>query len=234
MRALFIEHDHVSPPGLVGDRLEQRGFEIVEHLVVDEEHFESPDVTTDFPEPGEFDLLIPMGAPWSAYDHHLIGSWVLPELDLLRKADAAGVPVLGICFGGQLLAMAHGGDVVEASGPEFGWVSVDTDYPDLLPEGPWFQWHSDRFIVPPGAEELARSQVAPQAFLLRRNLGLQFHPELTAAGLLGWISQGGEKALIAHGLDPEEIYQSMVMHEQQARERTTRLVDAFLDHCVFV
>ena len=41
--------------------------------------------------------------------------------------------------------------------PEIGWHQVGTDAPDLVPGGPWFQWHFDRFDVPPGGVELARN-----------------------------------------------------------------------------
>src|SRR6478736_6467549 len=111
MRVLVIQHDHSSPIGPVGERFADRGYDVVTHAVVAEEHFTSPGVTTDFPDFTSFDAVVPMGAPWSTYDVATVGTWVLPELEQLRAADAAGVPVLGICFGGQLLAEAHGGTV---------------------------------------------------------------------------------------------------------------------------
>ena len=62
--------------------------------------------------------------------------------------------------------------------PEIGWYDVDTDQPEMVPGGPWFQWHFDRWTLPPGATEIARTANSSQAFVLGRALALQFHPEI--------------------------------------------------------
>src|SRR5690606_13123977 len=204
-RALFLQHDHVSPVGLVGERFRERGWDVEELLLIPAERFTDPRVEVDLPAATEYDAIIPMGAVWSVYDEALVGSWVRPELELLRAADAAGVPVLGICFGGQLLATAHGGSVAASPAPEIGWHVVHTDDPSLVPSGPWMQWHSDRWEVPPGAREIARNAAASQAFVLRRNLALQFHPEIDAAGLKGWLELGGADDARRRGLDPDRL-----------------------------
>ncbi|MEP6852848.1 MAG: gamma-glutamyl-gamma-aminobutyrate hydrolase family protein [bacterium] len=228
-RALVVEHDHVSPPGPVGEALAGRGYDISELLVVPEEHFARPGVKAVFPPATQFDVIVAMGAPWSAYDRDAIGSWLAPEEELLRDADACGVPVLGICFGGQLLAQAHGGEVRRAGRPEFGWVEVATDRPELIETGPWFQWHYDGWRLPPGAEELARTPAASQAFRLRRNLAVQFHPELNTSMLTGWLDNGGAVALAEAGVDVDALVQRTRATELAARERATRLVQRFLD-----
>lgn len=233
MRALVIQHDHVSPPGLVGERLVERGLDIVEHQVVPADRFFAPGVETEFPDPREFDLVVPMGSPWPVYDTDLIGSWVKPEMEMLREADEAGVPVLGICFGGQLLAATHGGDVRRSERPELGWVhDIDTDDPVLVPDGPWFQWHYDRWHLPPDATEVARNEVTSQAFVLRSNLALQFHPELTLRMLDGWLGNGGREAMEQLDIDVEGVRAATEREEPAARLRTHALVDAFLDRFV--
>lgn len=231
VRALFMRHDHVSPPGLIGEAFEARGYDVQTQLVVPEEHYSSPNVHVDFPDPTQFDVLIPMGAPWGAWDDERIGNWLLPELQWLRDADAAGVPVLGLCFGGQLLARAHGGTVSRAPVHEIGWLPVWSDDPSLVPEGPWFQFHYDRFTVPPEGTEIARTSRASQAFTLRRNLGLQFHPELTAAMLQGWYDSPGQAGdHVAHdGQDPDILVAQTQAFEPAARERARVLVNSFLD-----
>jgi hypothetical protein len=98
--------------------------------------------------------------------------------------------VFGICFGAQALARALGGSVVRAAHPEIGWTSIDSDVPELIEAGPWFQWHSDRFTLPPGAVELARNAVAVQAYRVGRSLGVQFHPEVARAGIARWVGNG--------------------------------------------
>lgn len=226
-RALIIAHDHVSPPGFVGARLEERGYELVLFTVVPGERFHDPGVTADYPDATTFDVVVPMGAPWSTYDDQ-VASWVKPEVDQLLRADEAGVPVLGICFGGQLLAAAHGGAVSRSPQPEIGWHEVVGEE-GLVPSGAWFEWHYDRWSLPPGAREVARNAAASQAFVLRRNLAVQFHPELGPAMLQGWLEHGGRQEAEGFGLDPDQLLVQTREQEAGARDRAYRLVDSFLD-----
>ncbi len=228
---LIVHHDHASPAGPVADRFAALGWQVADHLVVPAESFHAPGVTTAFPEFSEFDAVVVLGSPWSAYDHELIGSWVRPEIEQLRKADAAGVPVLGICFGGQLLATAHGGSVARSDTPEIGWADIETDDEGTVPGGPWFQWHYDRWQLPPGATELARNPAASQAFVLRRNLALQFHPELTTASLAGWLANGGTAEAARRGVDVAELLARTERLAGEAAGRATALVDGFLRVC---
>ncbi|MEN9620089.1 MAG: hypothetical protein RL499_282 [Actinomycetota bacterium] len=228
MRVLFVQHDHVSPLGLVGERFAHNGFEIDTHLVVPESAFSAPNITTDFPDARDYDVLVPLGAPWGAWDDACIGNWLVPEIAWLRDAVERGMPVLGICFGGQLLARALGGSVAPAPRGEIGWTSVWSDRPTLVGDGPWFQFHYDRWTVPPGAVEIARTPAASQAFVVGRSLAVQFHPELDAAGLQGWLDWGGASKVRDNGDDPEVMLSQTRAFEAAARERTFALVDAFL------
>lgn len=227
-RALIVQHDHVSPPGFVGERLAERGYDLILKTVVPPPRFHDPGVEGDFPDFDGFDVVVALGAPWSTYDE-LVASWAQPELDQLRRADAAGVPVLGICFGGQMLATAHGGSVTRSHTPEIGWADVATDDEGLVPGGPWFQWHYDRWELPPRAREVARNRAASQAFVLRRNLAVQFHPELGLEALQGWLDHGGAAEAEAQGISPEALVRLTREREAEAGRRTHRLVDAFLD-----
>jgi GMP synthase-like glutamine amidotransferase len=228
MRVLFVQQDHVSPPGPIGDAFVEHGFDVHELLVVPQEHFHRPAVTVDFPDPTGFDAIVPMGAPWSVYDHERIGSWVRDEIDFLRSAVDAGVPVLGICFGGQALAAALGGAVIPAAEPEIGWVEIATQRPDLVEAGPWFQWHGDRWVLPDGMAAIAESAVAEQAFVSGRCLGVQFHPELTPAMLEGWLSNGGDAHATALGVDVDALRDETAERAGAACERAYRLVRRFL------
>lgn len=229
MRALFVQQDHVSPVGPVGAQLEARGYDVEEFLVVPEDRFHEPNVAATFPDPTAYDVIVPMGAPWSVYDEATIGAWVLEELTFLRRAHEAGVPVLGICFGGQALASALGGGVERAPESEVGWYEIETDRPDLLEAGPWFQWHHDRWQAPPGATVIARTPRAQQAYVLGRSMGVQFHPELTPTMLQGWLDNGGAAYLEAHGEDAAALLQRTRDTAGAAEERSRRLVDRFLD-----
>ena len=107
--------------------------------------------------------------------------WVAEQFAYTRRAIESDVPVLGICFGAQMLARALGSDVRKAPTPEVGWKSMTrSEEAKWLPPGPWLTWHSDTFDWPPGATPLAWTDVAPQVFAQRSHLGIQFHPEAPA------------------------------------------------------
>ncbi len=229
MRALFVQQDHVSPVGPVGAQLEVRGYAVEEFVVVPESSFHEPNVPAVFPDPQDFDVIVPMGAPWSVYDHVTIGEWVLEEITFLRSAHEAGVPILGICFGGQALATALGGAVERAPEAEVGWYEIESDRPDLVEPGPWFQWHHDRWVAPPGAAVIARTAQAQQAYTIGRSMGVQFHPELTPDELQGWFDNGGTVYLDAHGLDAGALMDRTVRTASESQARSRLLVDRFLD-----
>ncbi len=229
MRALFVQHDHVSPTGPVANRLRERGFDVDEILVVDQHNFASPNVRFEFPSLDDYDLVVPMGAPWGAWDDACIGNWLVPEIAWVRDAIDRDIPVLGICFGGQLMARALGGDVSRSPKAEIGWTAIHTDDAELVAPGPWFQFHYDRWTLPEGAVEVARNSVASQAFTYGRSLALQFHPELTASTLTGWLEEGGTPQVIADGQDAEALLAHTAAEEPAAIARTNALIDAFLD-----
>ncbi len=229
MRALFVQHDHVSPTGNVSARLRERGFEVDEVLVVDEPNFNSPNVQFEFPPLDGYDLVVPMGAPWGAWDDARIGNWLLPEIEWVREAVERDIPVFGICFGGQLLAAAHGGSVSRSAAPELGWVEISSDDESLVPGGEWFQWHYDRWEQPDAATELARNASSSQAFILGRNLAVQFHPEMSSAILASWIATGGAEEINKLGITVEELVRQTAQRDASNRERAHRQVDLFLD-----
>ena len=229
MRVLFLRQEHLSRPGPVGEAFVDRGYDVEEFLIVPAKHSTRPDVTLSLPDPVSFDAVVPLGAPWSVYDTTAIGSWIDEELRFLRQADAAGVPVLGICFGGQAVAAALGGSVRRADEGEFGWRRVDSDAPELIEPGPWFEWHQDRWECPPGAVEVARTSASSQAFVLRRNLAVQFHPELTEAQLQDWLDNGGAEYLVGRGVDAGAVYDETARQGPAAARRSRRLVHRFLD-----
>lgn len=225
-RALVIHHDHVSSAGYVGERLTQRGWDLDEMLVVPGDRYDTPDVEPHFPDPAGYELILPLGAPWSVTAGY---AWTTEELRLLRTAHEAGIPVFGICFGGQALAAALGGSVEVSPRFELGPCELDTDAPELLPPGPWFQFHGDRWTLPPGVREVARNDVASQAFVAGRSLGVQFHPELTADGLQAWFDHEGEEIAARLGLDAARLVRDLRADHGPARARAHALVDAFLE-----
>ena len=229
MRALFIEHDHISLGGPIWRSLEKHGYEIERFLIVPESNYGSPNITTTFPNFNEYDLLVPMGAPYGAYEDDRIGNWLLPELEKLKQAHNDGIPILGICFGGQLMARALGGSVARAPKAEVGWIEIESNDKTLIPTGPWFAYHWDRWMTPKGATEIAKTDVANQAFVMGRTLALQFHPEVDPEVLEAWLAmEGGCAEVEAEGVDVEQLRSQTKSIQPASDKRTYDLVDTFL------
>jgi GMP synthase-like glutamine amidotransferase len=229
-KALCLHHDHGSAPGLVGDAFADLCWQVETRFVVPPDRFDDPGVRFEFPDPAGYDLLVPFGAPWSVYDTALIGSWVEPELQWLAQAHEVGTPVLGVCFGGQLLAASLGGSVTRGETAEVGWHDVDSDRPEIVPPGPWFQWHYDRFSLPEGATAIARNAATTQAFVHGRSMGLQFHPELTPAILSGWLATGGDAKARALGIEPADLMTTTTDRVETSAARTRTLIQGYLTH----
>ena len=216
-RALIVEHERATPGGLVYDWLDDYDAQ-VEELRIDVDEREV--------DPTEFDLIVPLGSEFAAYDDSV--PWIEREKRLLERAAAADVPVLGICFGGQLLARVLGGSCFRAEGSEIGWLPVRTHDPELVPEGPWFQWHFDTFTAPEGATVLAETNLGPQAFVIGRSLGVQFHPEVTPAIMEDWVRVYRHE-LDGDGVDPDRLLQETYDRADSARVSSRRLLDAYLE-----
>lgn len=226
-RVLFLHNDPDATEALMGAAFSDCGFDIDTFTVVPPESLDAPAIDVQFPDPLNYDVIVPLGARWSVYDQTLRQAWMDAEAALMRQAAEAGIGLLGVCFGGQLLAHTFGGSVSSSPTCEIGWHEVVTDDPDLLPTGPWFEWHIDRWTVPPGAIEIARTPVASQAFVLGRALALQFHPELDAALLDLWIANDkGEMARA--GTTPDELRMRTKEHAAAAEIRVRKLVRGFL------
>ena len=217
MRALVIQHGEDGPGGHVTDWLAAHDA-LLDVFRIDVDHGER--------DPGDYDLIVSLGSERAAYDDTL--SWVPRELRILAAAADSDVPVLGICFGSQLLARALGAEAMRAEKVEIGWVPIRALEPSLVGEGPWLQWHYDTFSLPAGAKLLAESPAGPQAYTAGRSLGVQFHPEVTAEIVANWISQDGA-ALRRQGLDPVRLLAETRERDAENRARAVRLMDVFVD-----
>lgn len=214
MRTLFLEHEEDGPAALVEAHTRRLGHTISKVLVGRD----------PYPPLAEVDFLVVMGSVKSVT--HDRDPETRVELSLIEKALETGVPVLGICFGSQALARVLGGQVARSPHPEIGWFRIESDDP-RIPEGPWFQWHYDRFTVPPGATEIARNEAAPQAYRYGSSLGVQFHPEVTPPIIDLWLRAGPE--VTEHGFDPDQIREDTERHFPRSQALVGRLIDGFLE-----
>jgi GMP synthase-like glutamine amidotransferase len=217
MHVTVVRHHAEDSPGLIAEAFEARGARLAAYLFPD---------GGPLPPLAGADHLIVLGAIPSVYDDGPARGWIAEELAWLRRADAAGVPVLGICFGAQALCAALGGEVEAAARKEIGWTMVESFDPDLVPPGPWLQFHGDRCLPPPQAKILARNDIGVQAFAIGRHLAVQFHPEVDGAQLSRWLDGGGRVEAERAGQDPDAFLAETVAQEPAARERADRLVAA--------
>jgi GMP synthase-like glutamine amidotransferase len=229
-KVLFIYNEHLATEALLGEAFTDCGFDVDTFEVVPAERVDSPAGDVIFPDPTGYDVIVPLGARWPVYDEALRSTWVGAETQLVRDAADAGVPLLGVCFGGQLLAQAFGGSVVRSTVPEIGWYDVDSNHPDLVPGGPWFQWHFDRWTLPLGATEIARTANSSQAFVLGRSLALQFHPEIDMKLLDLWLDDDRDGEVVDAGLSHDELRERTTELADDAATRIRGLVRGFLTH----
>lgn len=207
---LVIQNDPTDPPLLVGEWLEEDGIRL-ELLRADE------GVPVPRTVPDGVHGILPLGGSMGVYDEG-DAPWLVDEKALLADAVDRGIPVLGLCLGGQLLAAATGGTVELGPTQEIGLVQVQRTVDGLVDpvmsqavpatgaDLPATQWHQD-FItgLPDGAVLLLTNETCPvQGFRVGESgYGLQLHPELDAATFRSWADYPDD-ALRRAGIDPLE------------------------------
>ena len=128
--------------------------------------------------------------------------WLRQAKALLRELLERGMPLFGVCLGGQLLADAVGPSSRPARQPELGWYEVeltpdgerDPVFGPLAPRFTAFGWHRYEFALPRGGTPLATSAACLQAFRLGDVAwAIQFHAEVTAEDADAWIEDDRDK-----------------------------------------
>jgi GMP synthase (glutamine-hydrolysing) len=206
------------------------------------------DVPGSDPLPGDLDGvagLVVLGGPMSAVDPSA-HPWMDTELELLRLAVDAEVPVLGVCLGAQLLGAALGGTVQERAVPRMrtlplhrtdagrehpvtvGWpdgaraLFVHEDHVTALPDG------ADVLLEPADAELAAEG--GAEAWVFGSATAVQFHPEVTAEQLARWLDGGQLDGMVARsGTDPEALRAEAKRRDRVATGLGRALVGRFLD-----
>lgn len=215
---LILMHESDAGPGNLIWWLDEQGLE-----------WQLLDVRRDtLPEVRRRRALVVLGSRESAYDRTV--PWLAAEQAFVSAMLATGTPVLGLCFGGQLLAQILGGSVAAAREKERGWTEVRAtgeagQDADLFART-WLSWHYDNITAPPTATVLARSDRCVQAFAVGPHLGLQFHPEATSAEIRQW--QSSDPTLPDDSEETAELARMTALHEADARAAAGRIYSHFL------
>lgn len=221
---LIIKNITVEGPGTIEEHLRA---ENVPYTLIDLER------SDPLPAEPSCSHLVILGGPMAVYEREKT-PYLRDEARLIDKAVTAGIPVLGICLGSQLLAHVLGAQVYPGGTQEVGWGEVtltdegmgDRCIKHLSVAGrsiaQVFQWHGDTFDLPSGAVRLASSALYPnQAFRYGANVyALQFHIEVTPDIVHGWLRN--EK-----GVDLPLVDQRSKDIYGPYRERARRFYQAF-------
>jgi GMP synthase (glutamine-hydrolysing) len=232
---LVVEHEAQCPPGWMGEWLAEAG------LVVD---VRRPYAGDALPHDlrGHAGMVV-LGGEMGAYDD-AAHPWLTEVKDLCRTAVATGTPVLGICLGHQLLAVALGGEV--ARGPhgqqigvlEVGWTPEAYVDPLLAPvaaldDAPAVQWNNDVVTrLPDGATALART---PRGELQAARFGsaawgVQWHPEAGVDIIRPWAVHDRDDA-VERGVDVDAYVEDVAAAGDRLRRTWRVLAEAFATVC---
>ena len=241
---LVVQHVDHEDAALVGELARQRGLTL---------EILRPDRGDPLPDPRACanSIALVLGGPMSVNDHDQPGmDWLQQELDWLRAWHQQRQPVLGICLGAQLLAVAAGGSVqpLQVGAPpqqlkELGlgaihWVADPSDEA-LLKGQPSstlvLHWHGDRIHLPADATLLGSSlHCAEQVFRIGAHaIGLQCHLEVDGDALQRWIANDHDYVLSALGPQgPDRLSLDWRRLGATLQEQGRRFFNAALDQLI--
>lgn len=226
MRAHFFQHVPFEGLGSIGPWLEAAGYTLTCTRFYG---------SAELPDLNAIDALVVMGGPMSVNEGAAF-PWLSAEKQFIREAIAAGIPVLGICLGAQLIASALGAAVTANAETEIGWFPVSglaVDAPGAFrfpPTATVFHWHGETFALPSGAVRLATNAVCEnQAFQYGdRVIGLQFHLEATADSVASMLRHEGDELLPSPTIQSEAAIRAVDAAGYAAQARLMEALLGFL------
>jgi GMP synthase (glutamine-hydrolysing) len=204
VRILSVIHGVNADAGVFGDAVRETGHELHQASYALDQPPRNPI--------GDYDAMMVFGGSMNTHEEDVY-PWLRPEKAAIAEALDAGLPVFGVCLGGQLLAEVAGSEVARSDVSEIGWYEVgltpegasDPIFGALPPRFKTYQWHSYCARLPAGGVELARNDVCLQAYRVGESAwGIQFHAEVTRQNAEVWISHfQTDPAAVAAGFDPD-------------------------------
>ncbi len=223
---IVLRHVSYEGPGLIEEMLEGRG---LPYKIMDVYEEGVPLAAAGFTG------IVSMGGPMSVNDGT---REIEKEKELLLEAIGRDIPILGVCFGAQVIASALGARVYAGDHPEVEWGEVtltESGLADPLMTGvdqviPVLHWHGETFDLPEGAVNLAYSdKFENQAFRVgSKTYGLQFHLEVDEKMVREWVDMDreGEDGIVS---EPDEILDGVRLYLDQVRFGGSFFIGRFLD-----
>lgn len=182
----------------------------------------------------DFAGVISMGANASVLDMDS-QPWIAHEIHLLQQTLEKSVPILGVCFGAQILARAAGGRVQKAETIEIGWCDVilepeanqDALFKVFSPIFVGMQFHYDTFDLPESAQVLARGAGQIQGYRIGQNAwATQFHIEANPSIVYGWLGTYREE-IDKQSINIDALRSTTEQYWRKHRELSTNFGAAF-------
>jgi GMP synthase (glutamine-hydrolysing) len=228
MKPVCIAQNHpVESPGLIAEALEKKAVPLKVVRTFDRQAL---------PRPREVRASIILGTPVSVRDY-LKHDYLRRLFEFMAESVRFDIPVLGICFGGQMLANVMGARVEPNERKEIGVFKVrlteggaaDPLFAGFEREFEVFQWHGDTFRVPHGATSLVEGVTCKnQAFRKGRSVAIQFHVEPKADEIPLWCDAYASE-LSEEKITKEAVVSAFNERRDYFERLTSRLIDNFLN-----
>ncbi len=221
----IICHASCEPPGYLCSYFDSRAIPYIKINIL-ENMLSEHDLDT-------LSGMIVMGGPYSVYDNH---AWIEDETRLIRSAIAKKLPMMGVCFGAQLISKVLGAEVKPAVKMEAGWHSIYTDTSLLEHTHPLrlhhsfevFEWHEDTFSIPNGAIPVFKgSGIKNQGYVFDNVLAMQFHLEMTEHMVSEWIER--YKECLPKRLGSFQGYKEITMQLDERIDKLHAVADKIYD-----
>lgn len=221
----IICHARCEPPGYLCTFFDKRNIPYRKINIL-----EKPLTVTDLE---KFSAMIFMGGPYSVNDDH---DWIINELNLIRHAIQQDIPMMGVCFGAQMISKALGAEIKPAEKMEAGWHRITADTSllhnlhalNLEDSFEVFEWHEDSFSIPEGAIRIFKgSGTKNQGYIHGKILAMQFHLEVTEHMVAEWLDR--YKECLPKRLGSIRSYQEIKEHLDERMEHLHELADQIYD-----